>query len=90
MLKHIPSQIFDRNPIIAAFKVEEGHVRVGQTLRNSRGEIVGTVEKILAGTIVHGHYYTEYAQKGMEVSVLIRAENNIILIDYETLFVVGK
>lgn len=82
-LLRIRTEIFNAtNPIIGSFKVLSGAVQVGMELKTPEGKIVGTVGKILAGSIMMGHSYVQQAAVGDQVGLLIFS--NVVLSDKET------
>jgi translation initiation factor IF-2 len=68
----IKTEIYNlTDPIIGSYQIISGKLRVGAELKTTEGNLVGTVGKILSGSIMYGHKYVQEAGTGEKVGLLI-------------------
>ncbi len=75
------------NPIIGSFKILNGSISVGNQVKTQSGRVIGTIGKILSGSIMGGYQYVQEASFGEKVGIYIFS--SYILTDKDTYLIVG-
>jgi translation initiation factor IF-2 len=81
ILERVETEIYGRtNPIIGAYIIQKGPLRVGMELRTLNGNTIGIVEGILRGTVGSDdpHRYVQDCEPGAKVSVAITSRQQNI------------